>query len=174
MTSVALRDGTLVTLRPIRGEDEAELTRLHERLSPETAYQRFFAVVRRLPPDWAHILAHVDCDRRMALLAFGPDGELIGVARYEYDPVAGEAEVAIVVQDRWQGRGLGGRLLEELLAYAGSRGIERFLAYVLPDNYRMLRLLAEKTRVLARRSEPGVTAVRFARRAPTSPDRLEQ
>ena len=122
MTSVMLTDGTRVTLRHIRPEDEAALTALYERLSPQTAYQRFFTVMRRLPPDWAHILANVDYDRRMAIAALGPGGELIGVARYIYDERAQETEIAIVIEDRWQGRGLGTRLLGELIGYADSEG----------------------------------------------------
>jgi acetyltransferase len=63
--------------------------------------------MRRLPPDWAHILATIDFDRRMAIVAVGPENELIGVARYAYEELTQEAEIAIVVGDRWQGRGLG-------------------------------------------------------------------
>ena len=122
MKPVTLTDGTPVTLRHIRPEDESALTALYERLSPQTAYQRFFTVMRRLPPDWAHILANVDYDRRMAIVALGPGGELIGVARYVYDERAQEAEIAIVIEDRWQGRGLGTRLLGELIGYAEARG----------------------------------------------------
>jgi hypothetical protein len=61
---------------------------LYGRLSPLTAYQRFFTVMRRLPPDWTHILANVDYDRRMAIVALDPGDELIGVARYAYDQKA--------------------------------------------------------------------------------------
>jgi GNAT superfamily N-acetyltransferase len=120
---ISLTDGTQVTLRPIRSDDESALTALYERLSPQTAYQRFFTVMRRLPPDWAHILANVDYDRRMAFVALGPGDELIGVARYAYDGRAREAEIAVVIEDRWQGRGLGTLLLGELIGYAQGKGI---------------------------------------------------
>ena len=80
-------------LRPIRSGNAPALTRLHDRLSPESAYQRFFAVMQRLPPDWARILADVDHDRRAAIVAAGPEGELIGVARYGSEPGADEAEI---------------------------------------------------------------------------------
>ena len=122
MRSVTLTDGTQVTLRRIRPEDESALTALYERLSPQTAYQRFFTVMRRLPPDWAHILANVDYDRRMAIAALGPGGELIGVARYVYDERAQEAEIAIVIEDRWQGRGLGTLTARRADRLRGSEG----------------------------------------------------
>jgi RimJ/RimL family protein N-acetyltransferase len=159
MKRVTLRDGARVTIRPIRPADEPELTALYARLSPETAYQRFFTVMRRLPPDWAHILANVDYDRRMALVALGPGDELIGVARYAYDEAAREAEVAIVIQDRWQGRGLGTILLDDLIAYGVGKGIERFRAYVLADNPRMLKLCRRVATVLERTIESGVVSL---------------
>lgn len=162
MTTVVLRGGASVVLRPIRPEDEAGLTALYARLSPETAYQRFFTVLRRLPPDWAHILATVDYDRRMAIVAEAPSGEVIAVARYVYDEKAAEAELAIVVQDQWQNRGLGTILFGHLVAYAAEKGIERLRAYVLADNRRMLDLLSRTTTVLERSLESGVVSLLLA------------
>jgi RimJ/RimL family protein N-acetyltransferase len=162
MKPVVLTDGTQVTLHHIRPEDESALTALYERLSPQTAYQRFFTVMRRLPPDWTHILANVDYDRRMAIVAFGPGSELIGVARYVYDDRTQEAEIAIVIEDRWQGRGLGTRLLGELVGYAEGKGIRRFRAYVLADNLRMLKLIRRGTRILERKLESGVLSLLLA------------
>jgi RimJ/RimL family protein N-acetyltransferase len=160
-----LRDGSEVGLRPIRPDDAPALTALYDRLSPESAYQRFFTAMRRLPPDWARILAAVDQDRRAALIATGPDGELIGVARYDCGGAASdEAEIALVVQDAWQGRGLGTILLEALLEHARSRGIGRFLAHVLGDNHRMLRLVEELGVVTERTVDRGIVSLRFTRR----------
>jgi RimJ/RimL family protein N-acetyltransferase len=141
---ISLTDGTRVALRPIRSDDESALTALYERLSPQTAYQRFFTVMRRLTPNWAHILANVDYDRRMAFVALGPGHELIGVARYAYDERVREAEIAVVIEDRWQGRGLGTLLLGELIDYAQGKGIATFRAYVLAENVRMLKLPPER------------------------------
>ena len=162
MKPVTLTDGTQVALRPIRSEDESALTALYERLSPQTAYQRFFTVMRRLPPDWAHILANVDYDRRMAITAIGPDGKLIGVARYAYDERTQEAEIAIVIEDRWQGRGLGKGLLGELIGHAEGKGIRRLRAYVLADNPRMLKLIRSVTTIVDRKLESGVVSLLLA------------
>jgi acetyltransferase len=166
MKPVMLADGIPVTLRHIRPEDESALTALYERLSPESSYQRFFTVMRRLPPDWAHILASVDYDRRMAIVALGPSGELIGVARYVYDERAQEAEIAIVIEDRWQGQGVGTLLLGELVGYAEGRGIRRFRAYVLADNLRMLNLIRRGTRILDRKLDSGVVSLLLEPLAP--------
>jgi RimJ/RimL family protein N-acetyltransferase len=168
--TVHLRGGTTALLRPIRPGDAPALTRLYDRLSPETEYQRFFAVMRRLPPDWARILADVDHNRRAAIVALDPGGELLGVARYGVLADPGEAEIALVVQDAWQRRGPGTMLLSALLEHAESRGIARFLAYVLADNHRMMRLIGRVGRVTERSIGGGVASLRFTR-LPVSPDR---
>ena len=159
---VRLANGRTVRMRAIRPDDEPRLVQLYARLSAHTAYQRFFTVMRRLPPNWGHILANVDYDRRMAIMALGPDGALIGVARYVYDDRAQEAEIAIVIEDRWQGRGLGTLLLGELVGYAEGKGIRRFRGYVLADNLRMLKLLRRGTRILERKLDAGVLSLLLA------------
>lgn len=118
----------------------------------------------RLPPDWARILANVDYEKRMAIVAVAPGGQLIAVARYDYDDEAKEAEIALVVQDHWQGKGLGTILMTELLQYAEAKGIRRFRAYVLAENRRMLDLLGRLTQVLERHTERGISSLLLARR----------
>ena len=104
-------------LRPIHADDEPRLGDLYDRLSRQTAYQRFFTVMRRLPPDWAHFLANVDYARRFALVAEDARAAtptLVGVARYEPVPNDDAAELAFVVQDSWQGKGLGPEAIKTL------------------------------------------------------------
>ena len=158
--------GCSLRLRLIRPDDEPRLIALHERLSAQTTYQRFFTVLRRLPTNWAHFLANVDYQRRLALVIERPDARgvaLIAVGRYEPTAEAGIAEVAFVVEDAWQRKGLGRLLLFELLAAAESRGIRRFRAYVLADNRGMLHLLERYTKVVARRLDSGVVDLVFER-----------
>lgn len=171
---ITLRDGTEIRFRPIRPEDAPRLVELYDRLSQHTAYQRFFTIMKRLPPDWARMLATVDFHHRLAIVAeHGPPEapELVAVARYEPTDDPGTAEVALVVQDGFQGRGLGVLLLQHLLAAAEARGIRRFRAYVLGDNPRMLGLLARFTEVVEHSFERGVASILFRRRgsAPASP-----
>lgn len=164
---VVLRDGARLRLRPIRPEDQDRLITFYDRLSRHTAYQRFFTVMKRLPPNWAHLLANVDYVRRLALLAehgLPEDPELVGVARYEPTGQADMAEIAFVIQDGWQNRGLGTLMLDALLAAAEARGIRRFRAYVLASNARMIDLLVRFTDVQERRMESGVTELLLARR----------
>ena len=165
---LVLRDGARLHLRPIRVEDAPRLMAFHERLSAHTAYQRFFTVMRRLPVDWARFLATVDYHYRLALIAESgyPDApELVAVARYEStDNRLGIAEVAFVVMDGWQGKGIGTALLGDLLAAGEARGIRQFRAWVLADNARMLDMLTRFTDVRERHVSAGVVELSFTRR----------
>ena len=165
---ITLKDGTRIRIRPVLPEDESRLVTLYGRLSDHTAYQRFFTIMKRLPPDWAHYFANVDYRRRMALVVERDlewRSELIGVARYEPSDEADIAELAIVVQDYWQGKGLGTILLNEILRAAEANGIRRFRGYVLADNHRMLAMLSRLTDVRQRKIEQGVVDILFTRRA---------
>jgi RimJ/RimL family protein N-acetyltransferase len=163
---VALRDGTRVRLRPIRPDDEPRLGVLYDHLSQDSRYQRFFSVMRRLPPNWAHFLANVDYVERFALVVEAPgDAEtLIAVARYEPTSEPHTAEVAFAVQDAWQNRGLGTILFRDLLDAATGNGIKRFRAWVLGDNRRMLDLIARFGEVQQRSFEQGVVELTFTAR----------
>jgi RimJ/RimL family protein N-acetyltransferase len=159
-------DGGL-RLRLIRPDDEPRLIALHSRLSEHTAYQRFFTAMRRLPIDWAHFLANVDYRTRLAIVIARGDvagTEVVAVGRYEPTADPHVAEVAFVVQDGWQGKGLGRTLLRALLGAAQARGIRRFRAYVLASNHRMLRLLSHYTTILERRTDAGVADLLFEAR----------
>lgn len=157
-TVAHLGDGTLVRVRPIRPDDEAHLVALFARLSPRTIYQRFFTTYRQLPSAWYRDFANVDYRARMALVAedVAPGGRLRGVARWEPADTPESAEIAIVVEDQWQGRGLGTVLLEHLFDAAARRGIRRLWADVLAENDGMLRLLRRVGTIDGSRIEQGV------------------
>jgi len=166
---VALKNGTRVHIRPIRAADAAQLVAAYERLSAHSAYQRFFSMMRRLPPDWARFLATVDYQRRMALVAERPDDdELLGVARYEPSD-DGTPEVAFVVLDAWQNQGLGTLLFHALLEAASARGFGRFRAHVLADNVRMLDLISRFGDVQHRRRDGAVIELVFTLPSPLAP-----
>jgi RimJ/RimL family protein N-acetyltransferase len=122
--------------------------------------------MRRLPPDWARFLADVDYRRRLALVVESPDDPetVIAVARYEPTAEPDAAEVAFVVADRWQNRGLGAILFRELLAAAELNGIRRFRAWVLGDNRRMLDLIARFADIRQRAFAQGVVELEFVAR----------
>lgn len=156
---VTLRDGVVVRVRPIRPDDERRLVELFTRLSERSIYHRFFTTYRQLPAAWYREFANVDYHGRLALIAeeIGVDGvRLRGVARWEPGEAPDAVEIALVVEDAWQGRGLGAALLSALVAAARRRGIERFCADVLAENHRMLRLLRTSMEVRASNFAEGV------------------
>jgi L-amino acid N-acyltransferase YncA len=170
-TSVSLRDGTVVRLRRIGPDDAPRLIALYDRLSLDTRYHRFFSAMRRLPPDWARFLATVDHRTRLALVVESPEDRdaVIAVARYEPAGAPDTAEVAFVVQDGWQDRGLGTILFQRLLEAARANGIRRFRAWVLADNRRMLDLIARYGRIERRTIEHGVVELVFTAPPPGTP-----
>jgi RimJ/RimL family protein N-acetyltransferase len=162
-----LDDGAVLRMRPIRPDDEPRLVELFHRLSPRTVYQRFFRAYDRLPDHWYDRFAHVDYRTRLALVAEQQEagGPLLhAVARYEPGEADGTTEIAIVVEDAWQHRGLGTLLLDALLAAAEARGLRRFTADVLADNRPMLRVLTRVAHIGRRDLEAGVLTIEFERR----------
>ena len=140
-----LRDGTQVIIRPIRTEDAPRLQSLFGRLSRESVYYRFLELRKELTSQEARRLADLDYEDQMALVASCEEceEELIGVARYAVIPESQprEAEAAIVVEDRYQNRGLGALLLKRLTVHAVAHGIDAFVATIRNDNRRVLRLV---------------------------------
>lgn len=156
---VVLADGGVVHLRPIRHDDGGRLIAFHARLSPETKYFRFFSY-RPEPPDReVERFTHVDYDRRLAIVA-ELNGEFIAVGRYDADDDEA-AEVAFVVQDAHQGRGIGSLLLEHLAVAARHRAITRFYADTLGTNQKMLRVFRDAGYKVTMRMETGVVRVEF-------------
>ena len=178
--TVALEDGTKVTVRSIRPEDRDALRAAFHTLQPETRYRRFMGHIADLTPAMLTYLTEVDGHDHIALVATlvaprrarrGAPSELVAVARVirlRSDPKS--AEVAVTVTDALQGRGLGSKLLELLVAAAKERGIERLVAHDLDGNSRMKHLL-EKTGPLASTTD-GVTVTLAQSGSPTALSRL--
>ncbi|MDS1271164.1 GNAT family N-acetyltransferase [Lipingzhangella sp. LS1_29] len=138
---VVLTDGGTAHLRPITPDDADLLRDFHSRLSPETIYFRFFAPYPKLSSRDVERFTQVDYDDRVALVATIGD---VMVAVVRYDRIDAEsAEVAFVVADAHQGRGLASVLLEHIGAVARERGVRRFIADVLPENRRMVNVFRE-------------------------------
>lgn len=161
---MVLRDGGTVHVRPIRPSDGPAIEALHGRLSARTIYFRFFSPLNTLSPKMLERFVNVDYVDRLALVAvLGED--IVAVGRYERLPShsgsGDEAEVAFLVDDAQQGRGLGTVLLEQLAVYASAAGITRFVADTLPENARMLRVFHEAGFDDQRRFADGVVRVAF-------------
>lgn len=125
-------------MRLIHPSDAPRLQRMAARLSPRTVYTRFFNALPRLSDAMARHFAEVDYRDRLAPVALDPaDPEaIIAVARFDRSPGADAAETAVLVEDRFQGRGL----VLLLVVEARARGIQRLVSHVLADNPRAIRL----------------------------------
>ncbi|MEW6470835.1 MAG: GNAT family N-acetyltransferase [Actinomycetota bacterium] len=139
---VVLSDGGTVLIRPIRPDDAPALARFHQRLSPESVYLRYFSPHPHLSEAELSFLTTVDYRWRMALVAILGD-DMVAVARYEGKEGATDAEVAFLVEDAHQGRGIGTVLLEWLAAAARRAGITEFYATTLSENQKMLAVFRE-------------------------------
>jgi len=139
-----LRDGTEVTIRPIRPEDAEMETDFITELSDESRYLRFLSIVRHVTPEMIARFTQIDYDREMALIATRHEEgreSIIGVARYVRDPNPVSAEFAIVIADRAQRKGLASKLMGRLMTNARFAGIERLRGLVLASNDSMLELM---------------------------------
>jgi acyl-CoA synthetase (NDP forming)/GNAT superfamily N-acetyltransferase len=158
---VVLSDGGTVHLRPIIPDDAPKLLALHGRLSERTRYFRYFAPYPHMSQKDLTRFSVVDHHGRVAFGAFLGD-ELIAVGRYERLGDSDSAEVAFVVEDAHQGRGIGSILLEHLAAAARERGLGRFVAEVLGENGQMVRVFRDAGYRVSRALEEGVLHLEFA------------
>jgi acyl-CoA synthetase (NDP forming)/RimJ/RimL family protein N-acetyltransferase len=138
---VVLADGGTAHVRPIRPADADRLRAFYSRLSEESIYFRFFGPRPRLSDREVTWFTNVDYSDRVALIAtIGT--EMVAVIRYDRID-QGEAEIAFLVEDAHQGRGVASVLLEHLAATAREHGIARFVADVLPANQKMMAVLRQ-------------------------------
>ncbi len=159
--AVRLDDGGWIRVRPIEPSDADGILRLHSRLSERSRYFRFFGAYPRMPSRDLHRFVNVDHRDREALVAVA-DGDLIGVGRYERLPAAPDsAEVAFVVIDEYQRRGIGPLLLSRLVDKAREVGIDQFIAEVLPANTPMMRVFARAGFSIDHQYSDGVIHVSF-------------
>jgi GNAT superfamily N-acetyltransferase len=139
---VTIADGTTIGIRPIVPGDKGAIVTGFDHLSEESRYRRFFAPLERLSPRDLAYLTEVDHHDHEALIAHSQSGEPLGVARYVRGEDSLRAEVAVVVVDDWQRRGVATALLTRLADRARAEGIGIFTATVLADNRRALELMS--------------------------------
>ncbi|MCA1186081.1 GNAT family N-acetyltransferase [Saccharopolyspora sp. 6T] len=157
---VVLSDGGTVHLRPISPDDADQLISFHSRLSDRTRYFRYFGPYPRMPKRDVERFSTVDHRDRVALVALLGD-DIVAVGRFDRLDDQDSAEVAFVVQDQHQGRGLGSILLEHLAAAAQERGLRRFVAEVLAENSAMVRVFRDAGYQVRRAMEEGVVHLEF-------------
>ena len=147
-----MKDGTQVLLRPIRPEDEPAMVKFHETLSDRSVYLRYFHM-EKLSSRVAHERlirrCFVDYDREIALVAeimnhVKGDREIIAIGRLTRSPGTRDAEVAVLVTDRYQHAGLGSALVARLIQIARDEKLERIVATILLENTAMHSILSRQ------------------------------
>jgi len=143
-----MKDGSNVTIRPIRPEDEPAMVKFHETLSERSVYLRYFHLMnleQRVQHERLTRICFIDYDREMALVAerrnpeTGED-EILGVGRMMKIHGTTEGEVAVLVSDKWHGQGLGKELLQRLLIVGANEKLTKLTADILPDNRDVMRI----------------------------------
>ncbi|MBN1125222.1 MAG: GNAT family N-acetyltransferase [Sedimentisphaerales bacterium] len=139
-----LRDGTEIFFRPVKPTDEAALSEMLYSLSRESVKRRYFTHTKTFPHKDVQKLTNVDYEQNLAIVGVVPGAaygeEIVAIAQYFLDPKTQVAEVAFIVQDEWQDKGMGSYLLDYITDIAKSRGVKRFYATVLPMNRAMLQI----------------------------------
>jgi acetyltransferase len=162
ISSWTLADGTAVTFRPIRPEDEPLMVEFHKTLSEQSVYRRFF-FLDRLDSRVAHERlvrqCFIDYDREVALVTESVDlqtghREILGVGRLKRQPFPTEGELAVIVGDRYQGRGLGTEMVRRLIDVARHEGLRRIIALILSENTAMLALARRLHFAIVRGEDP--------------------
>src|SRR5215831_19857861 len=142
VSSWTMRDQTQVTIRPIRPEDESLMVMFHETLSDRSVYMRYFcslSFAARAAHERLVRICHCDYQREMVLVAEHTDAQtgerhIVGVGRLNKLQADGEAEVAVLVSDQYQQKGLGTELVRLLIRVARDERVCRLVAEMLRDN----------------------------------------
>ena len=143
-----LADGATVAVRPIRPDDEPMMVQFHQSLSEQSVYFRYFgtlSLTQRTTHERLIRMCCIDYDREIALLAIhsnptNPTDRIAAVGRFIRLPDTSDAEIAVIVADTFQGKGLGTRMVGQLLGIARQEGVRRILANILPENQLMQRI----------------------------------
>ncbi len=176
-----LPGGEGVNVRPVRVTDEETLRDMFYRLSDESTYRRFMEFKRRHPREEMRRLVDLDYEQNMALVVEARHGsreEIIAMARYDVNPATNMADIAFIVVDEWQGRGVGSLLMARMREIADSRGLDGFTADVLATNKPMIAVFQNSGLRVQMEMEGGVYRLvalfdskRRARRRARRPER---
>lgn len=155
-----LTDGQTVEIRQARPDDFSAVKAMHEEMSPDNAYLRFFNISTIAAENEARRVCREPAPEHAALLAL-LDGQVIGVASYEVAAAGDTAEIAFAVADQMHGRGAATLLLEHLVSLARSRRLTAFTAETLAENRAMLKVFADAGLPVRRHSADGITELTF-------------
>jgi GNAT superfamily N-acetyltransferase len=160
-TKMVTLDGVQLSIRPIRPDDAERLIAFHSTLSDESIYMRYFSAHPRLSLQEVERFTHVDGDKRAALVVLDGD-RVVAVGRFDRIGDQPKAEVAFVVTDTFQRRGIATALLRALSGIARAHGIDTLVADTLFSNNKMRRVFKDAGYPVKSEIEAGVVHVEFS------------
>jgi acetyltransferase len=146
VAATKLKNATQVSLRPIKPEDEERFNEFLKSLSVETMRFRFFEIIKEMSHETLTKYCNLDYDREIAIIVELQDNNkpIIGAVRLIAEPGGKSAEFAVLVGDKWQGLGLGSKLMDLLVEMGKDMHVEKIYGYVSANNYKMLQLSKKK------------------------------
>ncbi|MCW3981655.1 MAG: GNAT family N-acetyltransferase, partial [Candidatus Bathyarchaeota archaeon] len=141
-----LKNGRKVAIRPIRPEDERLLDKLFQSFSEATMRFRFFQLIKEMSHDTLTRYCNIDYDREIAMIAeFGRGKkEILGVSRLVLQPDGKQSEFAVAVGDKWQGLGLGSKLVDCIIQIGKGIGLKSISGDIMAENLKMIQLCRKK------------------------------
>jgi acetyltransferase len=158
--------GMDVVLRPIRPEDEPLEHEMLTSLSEKTLRERFFQTIKKITHEMHARMCNIDYEREIAIVAETREGEkraIIGIGRLIIEPDRKRAEFAVVVHDRFQGKGLGYKLVDMVIGIGHEKGVREIYGFVLSENSRMINMCRKLgCEIEPMDEEEGITRVSLA------------
>ncbi len=158
-TMKTFKDGLLVKFRPIKPSDEDMMRRLFYQFSDESKYLRYFARIRTMPHKQMQSYVNIDYDRILSIVGIiqhAGTERIIAEARYGYDDNEKTYEMAFIVDEEFQGKGIATFMARYLMKIAKERNIEKISANVLPQNDKMMKVFEKCGVPFTQRFEDGV------------------
>ena len=143
-THKRLRDGTKVVLRSIKPEDEMMWLEMFRSFSDKSVWNRFFNVIHETPHEFRIRYCDIDYDKEIAIIAEVQEEDekkMLGVVRFTFYSDMKKGELAFIVVDRWQNRGLGTMMVEHMISILKQKKVETVYSFILPNNYGSIRFL---------------------------------
>lgn len=163
-TVKSFKDGLMLKLRPIKSTDEDMMRRLFYQFSDESKYLRYFAKISMMPHREMQKYVNIDYDKILSIVAIAEADRaerIVAEARYARSPDDDAYEVAFIVDDQYQGKGIATFMLNYLLKIAKDRGIKKLMANVLPENEKMLHVFKKSTAEVHSKFSNGIIEVTF-------------
>lgn len=153
-TTFTTTDGTEVIYRPIRPDDDDKIMEFYYSLSRETVYFRFFSGRKNVPKSRIRYYTHIDYKKNFAMVV-EYDEKIIGVGHFIITDDPETAEMAVVMHDDWQKKGVGTHFLRYLILIAKERGIKHIIATVLVENFKILKTIEKLGFKFSKKLEDG-------------------